>query len=130
MTVKIVSKSDLLFGVVEVSRRQFFAGQLLSVRQRQAWHHNSGPVRGFTTSATRQGKDNAGQELQGKEGEVWSICLLEKTASAPWLFNLPHEPVDRLEKTLILIVQIVTYLIRPNEEQHFTVSLSGALIEF
>lgn len=81
----------------------------------------------------RQGEGNAGHELQGKEEDFSSVCWLEKIASAPWLFNLPHEPTDRLEKTLILIVQIVSYLIRKDEEQYFTVShrtFSGALIEF
>ena len=132
--MKTVSNLGLLFGVVEVPRREFSARQLPSfVRQRQAWHHVSRPVRRFTTSTTRQGKDNARDELHGKEEEVSSIGMLEKVASAPWLFNLPHEPAHRLEKTLILIVQIVTYLVRPIEEQHFTVSrraFSGALIEY
>jgi hypothetical protein len=132
MTVKTVSKSGLPFGVAKLSRQGFSEHQLPNVRQRQAWHHVSGPVREFTTSMTRQGKDNAGNDLQGKEEDISSVCLLEKIASAPWMFNLPHEPTDRLEKTLILIVQIVSYLIRKDEEQYFTVSrraFSGALIE-
>lgn len=125
MTPKAVSNSDLLFGVVGVSKSEFSVRQLPGVRQRQALHHTSGSVRRFTNSIVRQGEDNARNEPQGDVEGLW-ISVLENTANAPWLFSLPDKPESRLTKTHILLLQIVMYLLRPNEldkaTHHFAVS--------
>ena len=64
------------------------------------------------------------QTKNSKEGasippEAW-IGALERTANAPWLFQLPHDPTDRLKRSFTLMFQVILYLGRPQEEDKAT----------
>lgn len=82
---------------------------------------------------TGQEKDSGGNEsqrnplsyifnlmMQDSEGDgtpiFWSIDGLEHTANSQWLFNLPEEYDDRLNKAHHIIFQVIMYFLRPHDD--------------
>ena len=57
------------------------------------------------------------EEYEGDDTPIfWSIDGLEHTANSQWLFSLPEEYDDRLNKAHHIIFQIILYFMRPQDD--------------
>ncbi|TFK33170.1 hypothetical protein BDQ12DRAFT_691592 [Crucibulum laeve] len=62
---------------------------------------------------------NASEKPSDSTSEIPPVAwlqVLETTASAPWLAHVPTDPADRLRRSYTLILQIVLYLSRPQQD--------------